>query len=647
MNNIAKISLFVAIMQGAFVFTACASSYEENTGTIDLTSMSVSGSGITVSGNRIEITEGGDFTVTGENTNGMIYVNTTEKVKLRLSGMNLKNENGPAIFFDNTEKALITITEGTENYVEDGSDYGDIDAKAAIFSNDDMEIKGNGTLTVTGNYKHGIASDDDLDIENGTINITANVTDGIHTNNTFSMIGGTLNITAVSDGIQAEEDVIIDSGTINVLNSEEGIESGTTLTVNGGDINIVSSDDGFNSGGGTDSGNTPGGSMGGQRPGGMGGGNMQMPPNMSDTENAVQQPPEKPEMSQNDMQATQENPGANHSGMQGGKRGGDIAEMQPPSDTAAPAEDGSTENVDQSDTAVDCSTYINGGTIRINAEGDGIDSNASIYISGGDIFVQGSSGGGDGAIDGNKLIVNGGRLFAIGESRMAMGVSEESEQCAFLANLTGNISAGSVITIKDQNGEIVAEYTADKQVNSVLYSDEQIAEGETYTIFVDGEEIQNVEMTSKQVSSGEIGKMGGMGGRRPGNLADNTSAGNTAPYGNEGIKVMLNGKMLEFEDDPVIENDTTMVPLRTIFEALGMTVDWDENTGKITAYKDDITITLTVGSASADKNGEIINLSVAPYITGDGVTLVPVRFISESCGLDVTWDENTGTVSIN
>ena len=255
MKKIAAISLFVAVMQGAFVFTACASSYEENTGAIDLTAMTVSGSGITVSGNRVEITEGGDFTVTGENTNGMIYVNTTDKVKLRLSGMNLKNENGPAIFFDNTEKALITITEGTENYVEDGSDYGDIDAKAAIFSNDDMEIKGNGTLTVTGNYKHGIASDDDLDIENGTINITANVKDGIHTNNTFSMTGGTLNITALSDGIQAEEDVIIDSGTINVLNSEEGIESGTTLTVNGGDINIVSSDDGFNSGGGNGSGN--------------------------------------------------------------------------------------------------------------------------------------------------------------------------------------------------------------------------------------------------------------------------------------------------------------------------------------------------------------------------------------------------------
>lgn len=644
MKKIAAISLFVAVMQGAFVFTACASSYEENTGAIDLTAMTVSGSGITVSGNRVEITEGGDFTVTGENTNGMIYVNTTDKVKLRLSGMNLKNENGPAIFFDNTEKALITITEGTENYVEDGSDYGDIDAKAAIFSNDDMEIKGNGTLTVTGNYKHGIASDDDLDIENGTINITANVKDGIHTNNTFSMTGGTLNITALSDGIQAEEDVIIDSGTINVLNSEEGIESGTTLTVNGGDINIVSSDDGFNSGGGNGSGNTPGGGMGGQRPGGMGGGNMQPPEGEPATGNAA--PPEKPE--NGNMQAIPENAGADNNGMQGGKHGGDMKNMQPPADGDEPAQS-SAGNVpsEQTDAAVDCSTYINGGTIRINAEGDGIDSNASIYINGGDIFVQGSSGGGDGAVDGNKLVVNGGSLFAIGESRMAMGASEESDQCAFLANMTENISAGSVITIKDQNGEVMAEYTADKQVNSVLYSDEQLNEGETYTILVDGEEKQNVEMTSKQVSSGETGKMGGMGGRRPGSWTDNTSAGNTAPYGHQDIKVMLNGKMLEFDTDPVIENDTTLVPLRAIFEALGMTVEWDADTGKITAFKDGVNIELTVGSTSAYKNGETITISTAPYITGRGVTLVPVRFISESCGMDVTWDSDTRTVSIN
>ena len=207
MKKIAISTALCLLMQTCYLLSACAS-YEDNLGTMDLTAMTVTGAGIAVTDNTISITEGGDFTVTGENNNAMIYVNAQDKVKLRLSGVSLKNESGPAIFFDNAEKSLITVTENTENIVEDGSDYGDTDAKAAIFSNDDLEIKGNGSLTVVGNYKHGIASDDDISIENGVLNITANVTDGIHVNNTFKMSGGTLNISAVSDGIQAEADVV-------------------------------------------------------------------------------------------------------------------------------------------------------------------------------------------------------------------------------------------------------------------------------------------------------------------------------------------------------------------------------------------------------------------------------------------------------
>lgn len=162
------------------------------------------------------------------------------------------------------EKSLITVTENTENIVEDGSDYGDTDAKAAIFSNDDLEIKGNGSLTVVGKLqtRHCLGTND-ISIENGVLNITANVTDGIHVNNTFKMSGGTLNISAVSDGIQAEEDVVIDGGVINITKSEEGIESGTTLTINGGEINIVSTDDGLNSGGGLGTGGFGAGGFGG------------------------------------------------------------------------------------------------------------------------------------------------------------------------------------------------------------------------------------------------------------------------------------------------------------------------------------------------------------------------------------------------
>lgn len=189
--------------------------WKENTGTINLDSMTATGNGITVNDNVVLITEGGDFEVTGENENAMIHVNTKYKVKLRLNGVKLTNPTGPAIFFENTNKSFITISKGSENYITDGSEYS-VDAKAAIFSNDDIEIKGEGTLYVTSKAHHGIASDDDIKIEEGTIIINAEEKDGIHANNTIKILGGDITITAKGDGIQAEEDVVIEGGEIDI-----------------------------------------------------------------------------------------------------------------------------------------------------------------------------------------------------------------------------------------------------------------------------------------------------------------------------------------------------------------------------------------------------------------------------------------------
>ncbi len=207
--------------------------WKENLGTIDLTTLSVTGMGAAVTDNVIKITDGGDFTVTGENENAMIHVDTKEKVKLRLSGVKLTNPNGPAIFFENVGEALITISKNTENFVTDGEEYS-VDAKAAIFSNDDIEIKGAGILYVTSKAHHAIASDDDIKIEEGTLVLTADKKDGIHANNEIKIKGGNITVTAYGDGIQAEENIVIEDGEINVTTTGEVIE-----TMNGwGDRNF-------------------------------------------------------------------------------------------------------------------------------------------------------------------------------------------------------------------------------------------------------------------------------------------------------------------------------------------------------------------------------------------------------------------------
>ena len=109
--------------------------WKNNTGTIELGSrITVSGEGISVNGSVVNITAGGDHVVTGTLTNGMIYINTEERVKLRLKGANITNSNGPAIYFENVDKGFITISKDTVNYLTDGSSYSDEEATATVFS---------------------------------------------------------------------------------------------------------------------------------------------------------------------------------------------------------------------------------------------------------------------------------------------------------------------------------------------------------------------------------------------------------------------------------------------------------------------------------------------------------------------------------
>lgn len=109
--------------------------------------------------------------------------------------------------------------------------------------------------------------------------------------------------------------------------------------------------------------------------------------------------------------------------------------------------------------------------------------------------------------------------------------------------------------------------------------------------------------------------------------------------------VVLNGQTLTFDVPPVVENDRTLVPLRTIFEALGASVQWDDATQAVTATKDSTVIRLTIGG-QAYKDGLPVNLDAPAKIINDR-TVVPLRFVSESLGCQVNWDESTQTITIS
>jgi len=110
-------------------------------------------------------------------------------------------------------------------------------------------------------------------------------------------------------------------------------------------------------------------------------------------------------------------------------------------------------------------------------------------------------------------------------------------------------------------------------------------------------------------------------------------------------QVVLNNNTLFFDDvPPTIENGRTLVPLRTIFEALGAGVQWDDNTQTVTATKASTEIKLIIGG-QAYMNGKPVNLEVPAKIIDDR-TLVPLRFVSEAMGCQVAWDEASQIITI-
>lgn len=116
-------------------------------------------------------------------------------------------------------------------------------------------------------------------------------------------------------------------------------------------------------------------------------------------------------------------------------------------------------------------------------------------------------------------------------------------------------------------------------------------------------------------------------------------------YAEEGISVIIDGTILEFDVPPIIINGRTMVPMRAIFEALGADVSWNSEKGSAIGVKDGIEITITIGESKMFKNNLAYNLDSAAIIL-NGRTLMPVRAIAESFDCVVTWNGNTRTVYI-
>lgn len=111
------------------------------------------------------------------------------------------------------------------------------------------------------------------------------------------------------------------------------------------------------------------------------------------------------------------------------------------------------------------------------------------------------------------------------------------------------------------------------------------------------------------------------------------------------MDITLNGNKIDFAQAPIIENGTTLVPMRAILEALGANVEWNSANQSVTAKIGIESVQLTIGSKAAYVGTTLTMLNTAPRLV-NGTTMIPLRFLSESFGCTVAYNAQTKDISI-
>ena len=531
--------------------------------TLNKTTATVSGSGAKADGSTITITEEGVYIVSGTLEDGQIIVDASDsdKVQIVLDGVHINCETNAAIYVREADKVFITLAENSSNTLGGGNEYTQIDdntVDGVIFSKSDLVCNGTGSLTIEADYKHGIVSKDDLVITGGTYKITAadnGITakdqlkildgsfdidaansavkaknadnaelgniyiaggiftieaeqDGFHATGSIVVDDGTITVNSGDDGFHADLDTVIHGGTILVEKSYEGLE-GKRVVVNGGDITVNASDDGANAAGsGDDDSNAA--SSNNDSSAAVNSGDDSSISGAADGKEPPQMPPDTENGS--DMQPSQDFDPEN--APSGGNAPQNFDPGNAPSDGDAPQMmQGGPGGGGNSELYI----KITGGTLTVSADGDGLDSNGGLLVTGGTTIVYGPTSDGDSALDyDGSAIVSGGILAAIGSAGMVESFDEASTQPVITYYCTETQSADTTITLTDSDGSALFTVTPEKAYASIVLTCPEMKLDATYTLAAgtDNEEITLTDIITtagtrsvKTMSDPEGGKM--------------------------------------------------------------------------------------------------------------------------------------------
>ncbi|MBR3133291.1 MAG: carbohydrate-binding domain-containing protein [Clostridia bacterium] len=444
------------------VQTTGETSYTDFDSKIDLSKMTSSGSGVSINGSTVKISSGGVYYFTGTLSDGKIEVEAKgEEVILVLDGVDITCKTTSPLNIIKAETVIINLVDGSENVFTDGSEYSefteDDEPDGTIFSKADLYINGSGTLKVNGNYEDAIVSKDSLVIEGTNIEVSS-ADDGIRGKDFVSIKDAKITVNSDGDGIKSTNDtdktlgyVIVEDSEITINAGSDGIEAATFIKINSGTINIKDSYEGIEA--------------------------------------------TYIEINGGDITIEAKDDGINISG------GNDSSAIN-----GRPGENDYSNSANS-----DRKLMITGGKIYVSSQGDGLDSNGSIEMTGGYVVVAGSVNGGNGALDYDQSFnITGGTLIAYGANGMWQNPSNSSSQYSICFGVTGK--SGDKLVLKDSNGNEIASTEATKAYGAIVISSSDLKQGETYSLFVNGSESSSQTLTSIVTSnlSGEMN--GGMPG---------------------------------------------------------------------------------------------------------------------------------------
>ncbi len=515
------------------------------------TGASASSGSVQISGSTVRITEEATYILSGTLEDGMLLIDAPDSAKLQLvfNGVHITSATSAALYILEADKVFLTLADGSQNSLVNGGSFVPVDENnidAALYSKQDLTINGSGQLIVTSPAGHGIVCKDDLVITGGNLQVDA-AGHALDANDSIRFTAASLTATAGKDAIHCEnkEDtsrgyIYVSGGGLKLQAEGDGISAGYYLHITEGSFNILA-------GGGSENGSKASSdNWGGFMGGGYGGGRPGMPGTSSSSASGDESSTSmKGLKSQNDMQidggsftinsaddALHSNTSMTVNGgsfeiasgddalhaeeiltINGGNiqisesyeglealhvvvAGGDIQLVA--SDDGLNAAGGT----DSSGTGgrdnmfggmgghggmmsgnSNGSILISGGTLYIHASGDGVDANGTLEITGGHTTVIGPTQGDTATLDYDiSATITGGTFIGTGASGMAQTFSGSSQ--GVIAVSVGSQSAGTLITLTDSSGNIIFSYTPELSYQVAILSCPEMVSGEEYTITV-------------------------------------------------------------------------------------------------------------------------------------------------------------------